>query len=303
MWLKSYLELGPDRALWGYVADAIFAAKVPGSQENVDEKVRINPFLQSWKTSSGANSKVKPELKSLLDTARSFQVRPEGLAFSKEIIRQMPIFFHREADPAIRRMNSSRASICLRDRHRMRLVGDAEKIALGKRVHAHQNNANCNCDNCEACRDELGCADPNGCYKRAEQLLDQLPCKWDPRKRQPEDYELPEDNEADDNGWIVFDRRVTVTGNLAEIFRIFTEGEGHCSKLPGHLARRSKLVMRISANIATATGGGPNARAGSGVFYKEDHPKNRTTRLPETVEQSSQTAEMVAVLEAASGAD
>jgi hypothetical protein len=59
MWLKEYLNLGPDRALWGYIGDAIYAAKVPNSETNVDPRVRINPLTQSWKTTCGKKKKKK----------------------------------------------------------------------------------------------------------------------------------------------------------------------------------------------------------------------------------------------------
>jgi hypothetical protein len=44
MWLKEYLNLGPDRALWGYIGDTIYTVKVPNSEKNVDPRVRINPL-------------------------------------------------------------------------------------------------------------------------------------------------------------------------------------------------------------------------------------------------------------------
>ncbi|KAJ7273883.1 hypothetical protein C8J57DRAFT_981118, partial [Mycena rebaudengoi] len=69
------------------------------------------------------------------------------------------------------------------------------------------------------------CEDPNGSFMKAAQLLNCLPYKWDPRNPQLEDYEVAESEEQDDDGWVVFDRTVSVTGNLAEIFRIFTEGK------------------------------------------------------------------------------
>ncbi|KAJ7145421.1 hypothetical protein C8R43DRAFT_837007, partial [Mycena crocata] len=52
MWLKKYLNIGPDCAIWGYVVDAIFAVRTPDNQKGVDKTVRVNPFLQSWKPSS-----------------------------------------------------------------------------------------------------------------------------------------------------------------------------------------------------------------------------------------------------------
>ncbi|KAJ7673855.1 hypothetical protein DFH06DRAFT_934015, partial [Mycena polygramma] len=89
----------------------------------------------------------------------------------------------------------------------------------------HQPTEDCACDNCEEMRESYGCVDPHSCYSRARELLDELPFKWDPRRTQPEDYEVQEDNNADDDGWIVFDKSVTTSGPLANIFRIFTEGD------------------------------------------------------------------------------
>src|SRR5271168_5342052 len=102
MWLKSYLSFGPDRPIWAFVADALMAAKVPTSERNVEVGMRRNVFLQSWTTYTG--SKVPKCLQSLLLASKKFGVRPEGLVFSEEILRLMPIWLHREADKKIRRM-------------------------------------------------------------------------------------------------------------------------------------------------------------------------------------------------------
>jgi hypothetical protein len=184
MWLKEYLNLGPDRALWGYIGDAIFAAKVPNSEKNVDPKVRINPFTQSWKTACGKKIKIKPEMKALLDTATTFQVRPEGLAFSREILRQMPIWYHRVGNTRLRLLNSSAASKCLRGNHNVLTVGDAERTASGLQVFAHQPTRECGCDNCTNFKENMGCQNSHDCFVRARELLDELPFKWDPRRPQ-----------------------------------------------------------------------------------------------------------------------
>ncbi|KAJ7726422.1 hypothetical protein B0H14DRAFT_2171849, partial [Mycena olivaceomarginata] len=296
MWLKSYLDLGPDRALWAYTADATFAARAPKSQKGVHKSVRLNPLTQSWKTSSGPTTDIKPELKSLLDTAKTFQVRPEGLAFSRKILRKMPMWYHREADPSIRRMNHLPASLCLRDKHKLRLVGDAENIAACRNVPAHQNNRDCNCDDCQECRDELGCENPGACYVQATRLLDTLPYKWDPRKAQPEDYETHEEDEDDD--WVVFDRRVTITGELAEIFRIFTDGQVSNDVPDMRLADGYATEEIIATDGSCFKNGYEDAAAGAGIYYLEDDPKNQAIRLPPTLEQTNQTGEMVALKEA-----
>jgi hypothetical protein len=68
---------------------------------------------------------------------------------------------------------------------------------------------------------------PSKCYhwQRAQALLNSLENKWDPRVWQPEDYEeyrIPPTK--DDPDAAVFDSRVTTGGNIANAFRIFTEG-------------------------------------------------------------------------------
>ncbi|KAJ7183870.1 hypothetical protein C8R46DRAFT_885043, partial [Mycena filopes] len=90
-------------------------------------------------------------------------------------------------------------------------------------VFAHQPTADCGCDNCEDFREDVGCKNPHACYTKARELLNKLPFKWDPRREQPEDYEIPAEQE-DDDGWITFDGSVTTSGSLKEIFRIFTDG-------------------------------------------------------------------------------
>jgi hypothetical protein len=303
MWLKAYLNLGPDRALWGHVTDATFATKVPQSENKEYEKVRINPFLQSWKTSCGPKSDIKPELKSLLNTAKTFQVRPEGIAFSREILRKMPIWFHGEADKAIRRQNAQTTSKCLRDKHKVLLVEDAEIVARCAQVFAHQDQDDCNCDNCTECRDTLGCDYPNACYMKATQLLDCLPYKWDPRKPQPEDYEVAESAEPDDDGWVIFDRTVSVTGTLAEIFRIFTEGEVTNEVPDMRLNDNFAVEETVATDGSCFKNGCDDANAGAGIFYEEEDPRNQAIRLPETLEQSNQSAEMVALKEAVQNAN
>jgi hypothetical protein len=108
--------------------------------------------------------------------------------------------------------------------HKVFKVGQAEQMTRCLNVHAHQPTTESNCDNCEDFRENHGCSDPHACYQRARELLDELPFKWDPRRAQPKDYEVREDSDVDDDGWIIFDKSVTITGTLAEIFRIFTEG-------------------------------------------------------------------------------
>ncbi|KAJ7133770.1 ribonuclease H-like domain-containing protein [Mycena crocata] len=54
----------------------------------------------------------------------------------------------------------------------------------------------------------------------------------------------------------------------------------------------------IATDGSCFNNGQDNAIAGAGIFFEEDDPRNRVIRLPEEIEQSNQTAEVVAVKEA-----
>ncbi|KAJ3964898.1 hypothetical protein EV361DRAFT_772279, partial [Lentinula raphanica] len=120
-WLQSYLDLSNDRATWTYIADALIAKHVPRAYENIDEMSKINIFLQSWKT----NKKDLPkDLREMITTAKKHGLRLEGLAFSREIQRQMPIWFHSKATGMSGKHNHKLAK-CLRQNHNVRTVRDA----------------------------------------------------------------------------------------------------------------------------------------------------------------------------------
>ena len=84
--VQTYLDFSPDRATWAYVADALIAHHTPASDINIEEHNKINIFLQSWKTKK---SDLPDDLKEVLHVADRYGVRLEGVAFSRDIIRQM----------------------------------------------------------------------------------------------------------------------------------------------------------------------------------------------------------------------
>lgn len=232
MWLKSYLKFGNDRPLWALVADALMADNTPKSEENVDDRIKVSPFLQSWKTKVSSRGDTSPDITSLFRIATEFNVRPEGLAFSRDILRQMPIWYHIAADPKIRRMNQGKMAECLRSKHKVLLVGDAEKLGEKITCATHRDSDECECEDCIELEISVGCMHPSSCVTRARDMLGTLPAKWDPRATQPDDRleathdEIPE---AVQNLGVVFDARLATEGPLADIFRIFTTGPTYSS--------------------------------------------------------------------------
>ncbi len=68
-------------------------------------------------------------------------------------------------------------------------VGDFIELANIATGIAHRPSATCKCNECTHARRSAVCANPHLCATRAKEMLSTLPGKWDPRRKQPEDYE------------------------------------------------------------------------------------------------------------------
>ncbi|KAJ7575744.1 hypothetical protein C8J56DRAFT_801166, partial [Mycena floridula] len=101
------------------------------------------------------------------------------------------------------------------------------KLALVLEHDEHHNTEMCKCDGCERVQDRTSCQNPNACFKKAKQLLDCLPQKWNPWYAQPEDlFPLEGDMPKGDEGTEYFDRESFICkGSIKNAFRVFTEGE------------------------------------------------------------------------------
>jgi exonuclease III len=285
MWLKSYLSFGPSRPTWALVADALMAAKVPVSERNVEVGMRKNIFLQSWKTYSG--SRAPKCLQNLLQTSKKFGVRPEGLLFSREILKLMPIWLHREADKRLRRVNCQDASKCLRTKHMVETVGDAEDVAGSLDNPDHVGDVNCLCESCIVAGDEKGCENPHACFERAKRLLDAIPPKWNPK-----------------TGWVdegrplsSIERGMITAGELQDIFRIFTEGQT-TNLLPQRSAgpeNGAQSIETVATGAESTLDDAGNKSLGAGVFFDSNDPRNRDVRLPSTTAQAMSSCDLLAV--------
>ncbi|THU76664.1 hypothetical protein K435DRAFT_587658, partial [Dendrothele bispora CBS 962.96] len=191
MWLKRYLAFGPNRPLLAFLADALLANNTTASESNVPMDIQTNCYLQSWTTSTSTRSSQPTDLLKMIKTGQKYGARIEGLAFDRNILRDMPIWHHISADPKIRRLTNSSASNCLRFKHNLQTVGEAEDLAAPlMRVNGvqsqHRFNGHCECRDCTEIRELTDCEHPHHCMLRAEELLDTLPPKWDPRAEKPE---------------------------------------------------------------------------------------------------------------------
>ncbi|KAF5367236.1 hypothetical protein D9615_010673 [Tricholomella constricta] len=304
MWLKKYLDFSETRPMWALIAGALFAKNTPRSEANIDKRVRINAFLQSWKTSTTEKSGACPDLRRLLKTAKTYGLKTEGIAFTNCIVRLRPIWYHNDADQKIRRLNHGPISECLKGKHKIRTVGDAENLADILLRQDYRTNNQCICQGCDISRVSQNCTHPHDCAMKAEALLSTLPEKWHPRKApdppppEQEDLERPPNPNTNDD-WLTFNDHIITDGDLTDIFRIFTQGQ-----TVGSLPRTTPQsdngpILQATTDGSCFNNGSDNATAGAGVFYAEGDERNIKMKVPQNFAPSNQTAELLALKEAA----
>ncbi|CAK5280006.1 unnamed protein product [Mycena citricolor] len=138
-------------------------------------------------------------------------------------------------------------------------------------------------------------------------MLDSLDPKWDPRKPQPEDYEhrmTPQTEKIDGIETIDIDQRITTTGTVADIFRIFTDEETNPSKTapdrtPTEDPESETIELEVYTDGSATNNGRMGTKAGSGIFFSDDEDSSKAIRIPEELEPSNQVAEMLAIKETA----
>ncbi|KAK7029102.1 hypothetical protein R3P38DRAFT_2407535, partial [Favolaschia claudopus] len=306
-WLKRYLNFGPERPLWCFVADELLAHRAVSADLNVDEALRYNTYLQSWAPYQSALNLKSKDLATMMAVGRKYGVRAEAIAIDREILDTMPIWHHKFSDGDRRLFNSPENVVsCLKDKHRLRWVKDARELANKAGSNRHTHRVDCRCAACRVTRAITGCGHPHKCYLKAQALLNSIEDKWDPRVMQPEDYirkNLLRDQEPtahEDENTADFDTRVTTKGTLADVFRIFTNDESNGA----HTAPTTKFANEQQPMITVFTDGSAidndteDVKAGAGVFFGDGDTRNKALRVPEMLGPSNQVGEVLAIKEA-----
>ncbi len=306
MWLKAYLDFSENRPMWAYLVDDLFASHVPKDCRLRQPSLRVNPFLQKWKPKVRG---LPEELAGMMNAAKRFGLRLEGLAFSRAILKDMTMWDHVYAD----RIKLGRLSVpskllnCLIETHRARTVGEFAELSTALSHANHCPRATCQCEGCAHLRTMTGCNNPHLCSMRAKEMIATLPDKWNPTLRQPEDSERSSTDllqrEELEEGLVLFKRNLTTYGTLGSAFRIFTGTTPVSNERLENELDEDGTILTGATDGSCMQNGERCARAGAGFFIGENHGLNRSIRLPATLEQSNQTAEMTAALLAATSVD
>ncbi|KAJ6566593.1 hypothetical protein B0H19DRAFT_1066884 [Mycena capillaripes] len=180
-----------------------------------------------------------------------------------------------------------------------RVVLDSLRLQLVKYLKHFE------CEDCTQDRISRKCPNPRSCATAAQKRLGEILPKWDPQT--PDTYKVFE--QAGDSESSVTFQDFDQIQTLAERFRIFTKQDKDHNDLPvanapalAHQAPDRRPVT-VYGGTASQRGGDADAKAGIGIFYSENDPRNLAIKIPDEIDQSISAAEIAAAIIAARGTD
>ena len=295
-WLKAYLNLDSKRATWTYFADAMLKDDIPPSHKiDQDPQSRIMPIVQEWDTRS-KGSTLPEDLRMMLKLAKECNVQLAATTPTREVQEALPIWYHARSAPSVRKLYKTRTAKCLRRKHGMKLVRDA-MTTLGLATDEHAPDNSCVCEGCKKMRANEKCTHPHDCLMLAAELLKKIYPKWNPTKERMQPVTVHEERSDPEEEGTTFNRD-NETDELKDAITIFGETMAEPTDITKTAPRREGVIPRETTAYtdgACIDNGSENAKAGSGVWYGDNDPRNSSTRVAYK-EQSNQTGELVAVL-------
>jgi ribonuclease HI len=295
-WLQAYLNIGPDRATWTFFADAIIGADIPTSHQiDADPESRVMPILQTWETRA-RGSNLPEDLRQMLKLAREYNTRVTATNPTGETKENLPMWYHIRSDPSARKLYKTKTAKCLRKKHGIRLAGDALRM-LENTDESHELRNGCRCHTCSTLRTDKKCTHPHDCMTLATALMNKILPKWDPRDGQNAtqeparvvDFDLEEGEKIVEKTSEATDTRDAIT--------IFNDPPTTQIPLenPSGEGEAPPTTTTVYTDGACINNGHENARAGSGVWYGDDDPRNVSSRTHHR-SQTNQTGELFAIL-------
>ncbi|KAG1840058.1 hypothetical protein DFJ58DRAFT_667328 [Suillus subalutaceus] len=242
----------------------------------------------------------------MLKTAKLYNMSFAPVKLSQPLKKQLPAWLHLGAPPkTYKKLRDS----CLQHNHGIRSVKDLMKLN-GRPLNEKHHQAKGNCT-CTLCIDDrlAGCKNPQKCMLAASSILTKLTPIFSPLNTPPSDDLTLTHHRREKNsraltqrrGDIIFDPSVTEKTDLAECFRIFSDSN-KTQQIPAHHLQRLRQgrgiqtpPTEIYTDGSCINNGKENARCGSGIWIRENHPNNKSIRIPGKT-QSNQAGEIAAIL-------
>jgi ribonuclease HI/exonuclease III len=300
MWIKQYLNMGPDRPKWAFMMDEVFRMERPKKAKEPWPVIgRWNPLIQDWKPKERSKN-IPGRVQSALRLARKHGVELEALEPTDETRREMPVWLHRKANREAARLYKTGAAKCLKARHRTHYMGQLVEM-LESTPDQHRNTNFCACELCKSAS-ELGCTHPHRCLEMARKLLGTVAPKWRPRQRGEEERRgastRTRAGQSQDGGVEVCTTHEST--DLKNSVQIFTtrddlrDATGSLTRIEGTPPEEEVVAYTDGSCLSN---GSDDARAGSGIWFGPDDPRNVALRVPGR-KQSNQIGELLAILRA-----
>jgi len=295
-WLKAYLNLGEDRATWTYFADAIISTDIPTSLKiDADPESRVMPILQTWHTRA-KGSTLPEDLKTMMKLAKEYNAKLTSLEPSKKVKESLPIWYHTKSVPSARKLYNTKTAKCLRKNHGIKLVRDVTTI-LDKLDDRHVQENNCTCEICKDMRTKDKCPHPHYCIKLMSLLIEKILPEWNPNgtTSQTNHRAHPVENDETHNSDQTTPR--TAIEEIKDAINIF-EDKQQMQTTPPQTTQDPQdghTMTTVYTDGACLNNGEETAKAGCGVWYGNNDPRNISERVSHKT-QSNQTGELTAVL-------
>ena len=300
MWIKQYLNMGPNRPKWAYMVDEIFRMERPKSAKETHQMIeRWNPLTQDWKPKSRSTN-IPRRVQNALRLARKCGVELEVREPSEETKREMPVWLHRKASRDAARIYKTEAAKCLKNNHCKHYMGQLLELTEGVPGEHWETNF-CTCSSCRE-MSEKGCVHPDRCLKTAKKLIEAIAPEWRPAGRHETGKVAPNAGAlagGDQHDGVLVDMAWEET-DLRSSIRIFTERESlmEVTNLRGVGDEPQVEEELVVYTDGSCVGNGTaEARAGCGVWYGANDPRNMAIRVPGE-KQSNQVGELLAILHA-----
>ena len=181
MWVKQYLNMGPNRPKWAYMMDKIFQMERPKAARETYRMIENwNPLTQRWGPKV-RSANIPERVHSALRLSKKYGVELETLEPSDETRHEMPVWLHRKANRDAARIYATDGAKCLKNKHQThymrQLVGLMENVP-----NEHWQTNFCTCTLCRGMSSK-GCTHPQKCLDTARRLIDSLAPKWRPRSQ------------------------------------------------------------------------------------------------------------------------
>ena len=298
MWVKQYLNMGPDRPKWAFMADEIFRIERPKSARETHQMIENwNPLTQSWNPKTKSIN-IPKRVQNAMRLAKKHGVELEALEPSDETRCGMPVWLHRKANRDAAKIYKTDGAKCLKSKHRTHYM--KQLLEMIEDVPAEHRETNfCTCRSCKRAS-SLGCTHPHKCLGTAESIINALAPKWRPRtwRDQRNEHMRAPTTTGDNLGEGVIVNTVRRVTDLRDSIRIFTKRENLLDATvlrPTTGGLRTNDELTVYTDDSCINNGTDEAKAGCGIWYGTQDPRNKALRVPGK-KQSNQVGELLAIL-------